>query len=301
MNLDINALAASIEDAYFGLDEELATLDRANYVIIQAPYAATVSYGGGTEAGPEAIMRASQQVEFYDDELDAEPILSAGVYTTSPLPCDCDGEEINKRIYEVARQAVALGKTPALIGGEHTVSYGNVKACWEKHENLSILHFDAHSDLRDSYAGQKWNHATAAARFNELCPIVQCGIRSRETRQADESGLSKKHPVWCYPAFKYRKGGDWYEEAVGHLSENVYITIDVDGFDPSVMPGTGTPEPGGLDWWTVVDLIHKTCRERNVVGFDIVEVAPLEGTQQTEFAAAKLLAKLINYTTVYRK
>jgi agmatinase len=295
-DLSIDSLLVRDGDNYFGLEPKLAAFERAGFVVIQAPFEKTVSYGHGAGAGPRAIRSASQQVEFYDDEIDDSPILKHGVATTEELDCDCDGEEINRRIYEVARQIVAANKIPALIGGEHTVSYGSVRACHEKYPKLSVLHFDAHSDMRDTYMGQKWNHATAAARINELCPITQIGIRSRE--RGDEKG-SPARPVRCYPAFKYRHAGPWFDDVIGSLSENVYITVDVDGFDPSVMPGTGTPEPGGLDWWTVIDLIHRACRERTVVGFDVVEVAPLEGTQQTEYAAAKLLSKMINYTAHY--
>ncbi|MCA8939405.1 MAG: arginase family protein, partial [Planctomycetes bacterium] len=173
----IESMVVTSDDLWFAVEPSLSTLERAKFVVIEAPYEATVSYGGGTAAGPAAIRAASQQVEFYDDELDATPILKEGVCSITPLNCECDGEEINKRIYSVAKQAVEMNKIPALIGGEHTVSYGNIRACWEKYPNLSVLHFDAHSDLRETYAGQKWNHATAAARFNELCPIVQIGIR----------------------------------------------------------------------------------------------------------------------------
>ncbi len=295
-DLDINSLLVRDADNFFGIDPELATFERARFVVIQAPFEKTVSYGGGTSAGPSAMRTSSQHVEFYDEDLEDTPMLEHGVATTAELDCNCDGEEINQRIYQVAKQVVAAGKIPALVGGEHTVSFGNVKACWEKYSDLSVLHFDAHSDMRDTYMGQKWNHATAAARINELCPITQVGIRSRE--HGKETGHPDR-PVVCYPAHKFRRGGQWFDDVINNLSEHVYITVDVDGFDPSVMPGTGTPEPGGLDWWTVIDLIHRACREKTVVGFDVVEVAPMEGTQQTEYAASKLLAKLINYTAAY--
>lgn len=299
--LIIDALEVTSTDNYFGIEPKIAAFDVAKFVIVQAGYEHTVSYGGGTAGGPRAIRTASQQVELYDDQLDAEIVPKFGVCTLDELDCDCDGEEINKRIYQVSKQVVAADKIPVLIGGEHTVSYGNVKACWEKYKDLWILHFDAHSDLRDTYNGQKWNHATAAARFNEIAPVVQVGIRSREKFERGHPD----RPVHCYPAWKYRNvTGDpeksWLAEVVAHLKgKNVYITVDVDGFDPSVMPATGTPEPGGLDWWTVVDLIHMTCRASNVVGFDIVEVAPVEHSNQTEFAAARLLGKMIAYTGHY--
>lgn len=285
------------EQRYFGLEDELASYERAELVIIQAPYEATVSYGVGTSKGPAAIMKATRQVELYDEEMDAESVPQRGVYTTAPLDTDCDGEEICQRIYKVAKYAVADGKVPVLIGGEHTVSYGNVRAVAEKYgKQLSILHIDAHSDLRQEYAGKKFNHATAAARFGELAPIVQVGIRSRERSHADEVA-DMPHAIWCYHAFEIAGRTDWIDEAVGHLTDTIYITVDVDGFDPSVFPGTGTPEPGGLEWWQGMELFRKACTGRRVVGLDIVEVAPLPGTQQSEFAAGRMLSKLINYCT----
>ncbi|MCC6575208.1 MAG: agmatinase [Planctomycetes bacterium] len=294
-DLSIAALEVKGENNYFAIEPDLASFKRAKFVVIQAPFDKTVTYGGGTGGGPAAIWNASQQVELFDEQTGEEPILQHGVCTLKPLNCDCDGEEINRRIYEVAKQVVKAGKIPILIGGEHTVSFGAVKACWEKYPDLSILHFDAHSDLRDEYHGQKFNHATAAARMNELAPIVQCGIRSRE---AYEPG-AKERPVTVYHAFKYNQSGPWVDEAVGKLSRNVYLTIDVDGFDPSVFPATGTPEPGGLTWWLGLEIIERAAKSRNIVGFDVVEVAPVKGNHVTEFAAARLVGKVIAYIARY--
>lgn len=294
-DLSVASLVVRGDDNYFAIDPKIATFERARFVIIQAPFAATVTYGAGTDKGPRAIHEASQQVELFDEMFGREHITEHGVCTLKPLNCKCDGAEINRRIYEVARQVVAAGKIPILVGGEHTVSFGAVKACWEKYPDLSCLHIDAHSDLRDEYHGAKFNHATAAARINELCSIVQAGIRSRE---AYEPGHPDR-PVHVYHAFQYRDSGVWQDEAVSRLSRNVYLTIDVDGFDPSVFPATGTPEPGGLSWYTGLDLIERACKTRNIVGFDIVEVAPVKESHQTEFAAARLMSRIIAFVSQY--
>lgn len=294
-SLNVSSLVVHGENNYFAIDPKLATFERARFVVIQAPFDKTVTYGGGTGGGPKAIWNASQQVELFDEITGQQPILDHGVCTLKPLDCKCDGAEINRRIHEVARQVVEAGKIPILVGGEHTVSFGAVKACWEKYPELSVLHIDAHSDMRDEYHGQKFNHATAAARINELCPIVQAGIRSRE---AFEPGHPER-PVHCYHAFQYRDSGPWQDEAVSRLSRNVYLTVDVDGFDPSVFPGTGTPEPGGLSWYMGLDFIKKIARSRNIVGLDIVEVAPVKGTQVTEFAAARLLGRIIAFVSAW--
>jgi len=294
-NLRVASLVVQGGNNYFAIDPKLATFERARFVVIQAGFDKTVSYGGGAGGGPKAIWNASQQVELFDEITGHEHILEHGVCTLKPLNCDCDGAEINRRIHEVARQVVDAGKIPVLVGGEHTVSFGAVKACWEKYPELSILHIDAHSDLRDEYHGQKFNPATPPARMNELCPIVQAGIRSRE---AFEPGHPDR-PVHCYHAFQYRDSGPWQDEAVSRLSRNVYLTVDVDGFDPSVFPATGTPEPGGLSWYTGLDLIERAARSRNIVGFDIVEVAPVKGSHQTEFAAARLMGRIIAFIAHY--
>ncbi len=285
-------------DGYFGLEPELSSLERARFVIAQAPFDKTATFGKGTAQGPRAILEASQHVEFYDQELDASPLLEAGVCTLAPLDCQCSSKEINEKTYQSTRLVLDHKKIPVLIGGEHSVSFGAVKACHETFKELSVLQIDAHSDLRQSYFGDPFNHACVAARIAELCPIVQMGIRSREASAQDES-KELKNPVWCYPASRTRSSGPWIQEAVDRLSQDVYITIDVDGFDPSVMPGTGTPEPGGLDWWVVLEVLHKVCKERIVRGIDIVEVAPISGSQQTEFAAARLLGKILSYTSFY--
>lgn len=294
--VDVHKLAVRNDDNFFGIEPEIATFDRARIVVMSAPYEGTVSYGKGTGAGPAAIKRASQQVELFDEITRDEHIPRHGVCTLKPFDARCTAEQMTMgQVYPAAQQIVAAGKLPVLVGGEHSVSPGAVKAVWERYPDLSVLQIDAHSDLRDSYKGDKFSHASAAARFNEWCPIVQIGIRSRERIEPGHPD----RPVWCYHGYDYRQSGPWIDEAISHLSPNVYLSIDVDGFDPSVFPGTGTPEPGGLSWYTGLDVIEKLAKARNIVGFDVVEVAPVKGTQVSEFAAARLMGRIIAFISQY--
>lgn len=293
---DIRKLVVGGEDNFFGLDPGLATFVRARFVVMSAPFEGTVSYGVGTGAGPAAIKRASQQVELFDEITRDEHIPRHGVCTLKPFDPKCSAEQMTMgHVYSAAKQILAAGKFPVLVGGEHSVSPGAVKAVAEKYRDLSILHIDAHSDLRESYHDDKYSHASAAARMNEYASIVQIGIRSRERIEAGRPGK----PVWCYHGYDYRQSGPWIDEAISHLTPDVYLTIDVDGFDPSVFPGTGTPEPGGLSWYTGLDVVERLARARNIVGFDIVEVAPQKGTQVSEFAAARLMGRIIAFISHY--
>ena len=186
------------------------------------------------------------------------------------------------------------GKFTVVLGGEHTVSIGSVKAHAEKFKGVSVLQLDAHSDLRQEYLGSKYNHACAMARIREFCPIVQVGIRATdisELEYMDRKDVFLAEDIFCRKEYGNYK---WVDKAVKRLNENVYITVDLDVFDPSIMPGTGTPEPGGLGWYDVLMLVKKTMMQKNVVGFDIVELCPNEG-RVSEFTAAKLLYKMLSY------
>lgn len=293
---DINSLVVTDEDNFFGLEPELASFERAKFVVMSAPYEGTVSYGIGTGAGPKAIRVASQQVELFDEITQAEHIPRHGVCTLRAFNPDCSAEEMTMgQIYPVAQQIVKAGKFPILVGGEHSVSSGAVKAVHEVYPDLSVLQIDAHSDMRDAYGEDKFSHASVSARINEWCPIVQVGIRSRERMEPGHP----ERPVHCYHAFDYHTEGPWIDEAISKLSRNVYLTIDVDGFDPSVFPGTGTPEPGGLSWYLGLKIIQRLAQSRNIVGFDVVEVAPTEGQQVSEFAAARLMGRIIAFISHY--
>lgn len=282
-------------DNYFAIEDECSGLDTSIFVILQAPFGGTVSYGKGAEHGPKAILLASQQVELFDEITGKEHIPERGVCTIAPVDVSGSAEAVTGRVYDLAKQVLKLNKTPILIGGEHSVTPGAFRAIAEEWPDLGVLQIDAHSDMRDSYQGDKHSHACAAARMNEYAPIVQVGVRSREKLEPGHPD----RPVTTYHGHEISQSESWIDEAIGELPRNVYLTIDVDGFDPSVFPGTGTPEPGGLSWHTGLKLIRKLAMARNIVGFDIVEVAPIDGQQVSEFAAARLMSRVIAFISEY--
>jgi agmatinase len=285
-------------EGFLGLPDGLDDPGRAQAVVLPVPYEQTVSYGGGTAAGPEAILRASHQVELYDEELDAEVVrLWDGVATAAPLDLSgLHGERAVQRIQQAAAALAAEGRFVLGLGGEHTVTAGLVAAQAERHPGLSVLQIDAHSDLRDTYEGDRWSHACVMARVRDL-GVAACavGIRSQcaeEAARMREEGL----PVWYGHDLRRRAaGGDltWIEEVVDSLGDPVYLTVDVDGLDPSVIPATGTPEPGGLLWHEVTALLRAVGRRRRIVAADVVELAPAQGLHHADFAAARLAHKIL--------
>ncbi|MGI8893129.1 MAG: agmatinase [Bacteroidia bacterium] len=283
------------EKNYMGIeDENLYSYKQAKYVIQSAPYEYTSSYLTGSSRGPEAILDASHFVEFYDEESDFEAY-QAGICTLAAMSFENKVDEEAVNIIEENTSALLDdGKFVISLGAEHTVTSGFVRAYANKVNNLSVLQIDAHSDLRDAYLGNKYSHASVMARVNELgLKITQIGIRAQEKAEAD---LIKSSPnINTFYAHQLRSDSSWMQKAVDTLSNNVYITIDADGFDPSLVPSVGTAEPGGLFWHETLDFLRMVCREKNVVGFDVVEVAPTEGQILSEFVLAKLIYKLIGF------
>lgn len=258
---------------------------KTKFTIIPVPYEATTTYGKGTKKGPEAILRALPHVEEFDEELKREIFDLAEIQIVEAV-------KLSSLVPRLS-SLVENGKIPIVLGGEHSITPQIVKQLAKKHKDLSVLQLDAHADLRDHYKGRKDNHACAMRRILEICPAVQAGIRN----------MSK----WCYLYAK--KSGQLkkihllnaecrmpnVELMLKQLSKNVYITIDVDVFDPSVIPAVGTPEPGGLLWHEVLDILRGVCRAKNVVGFDVMELSPIKGLTAPDFMAAKLIYKLIGY------
>ncbi len=279
---------------FLDIDPELAVYSAARYAILPIPYEATVCYQTGTRLGPAAIIAASQQVEF-NDELLGAGYLQAGITTLDAIPPNAAGPEaMHQDIYRVARAAVSDGKFLIGLGGEHGVTSALVRAVIEKHPKLSILQIDAHADLRDTYQGTPFSHASVMRRVLEMgATIVPVGVRSfseEEARFMRETGIEPITPR------RVRHDPDWIDVALAGLGAAVYVTIDIDAFDPAYAPGTGTPEPGGLDWFQVCDLLARVSKERTVVAADIVEVMPIPGQVVTEFLAARLACKLIAMT-----
>jgi agmatinase len=281
---------SAIPDNFLGLSGKAATYARARFAVLPIPYDATTSYGVGTREGPRAIISASQQVELYDPDL-ARESHRAGVHTLDPLEPDARGPaEMIDRIHGAARKPVRDGKFLIGLGGEHSISSALVRAVRSRHRQLSVLQIDAHADLRDSYQGSPCSHAAVMRRIHEMnVPAVGVGIRSYSR---EEAMFIRAHKLPIFTARDCRTPV-WIEQVIGHLTAQVYVTIDIDGFDPAYAPGTGTPEPGGLDWFQVSDLLAAVARQKQIVAADVVEVRPLPPAGVTEFLAARLLYRLI--------
>lgn len=282
-------------DNFMGHGADAASWDEARVVVLPVPYEATTSYGPGTRSGPEAILEASRYVELYDEELDLEP-WEVGLCTTPQLELPATGPETAiarlrehyARLLEVSGDRFVL-----MLGGEHSISSAPIHAWLDRlGGDLSVLQFDAHSDLRPAYHGTPWSHASVMRRvLDRTSRISAVGIRSL-TR--DERRLIERHGITTVFAEELRAEG-WVERALAGLGDRVYVTFDVDFFDPSLVPATGTPEPGGGDWWQALDLLRAVFRERRVVAADIVELAPALGPMASGVVAAKLAYKMIGY------
>lgn len=278
-------------DNFLGLEPRHSDYEASRYAVLPIPYDATTSFLSGTRFGPRAIITASQQVEWFDEELERE-FHAAGIHTLDPIAANAAGPEaMHADIFSAARKIVRDGKTLIGLGGEHSITSALVKAVKTKHRTVSVLQIDAHADLRDAYEGTEFSHASVMRRILDLgVSIVPVGIRNY---CKDECRFMKKHGFSPISARETRENPQWIEQAISSLTDAVYITIDIDGFDPAYAPGTGTPEPGGLDWFQVTDLLRAVTLEKTIVGADVVEVVPLPGSVQTEFLAAKLIYKLI--------
>jgi agmatinase len=274
-------------------EEEFNSFDKSRIIVWPVSYEGTVSYGGGTGRGAEAIIDASRNMELYEDETDAE-VYKLGIHTVDESPAIDPPERMMNSLYDRANQLIGSGKFVAMIGGEHSISAPVIRAHAEKYPNLSILQIDAHADLRDTYDGTPYSHASIMARVVKdlKIPAVQVGIRSisaEEARDLDEL------PTRIFWARDIVGRDDWWDDAVEGLTENVYLTIDIDGLDPSLVSATGTPEPGGLGWYDAIGLIRTLARNRNVVGMDLTEYSYVEGQSASAFLCAKLIYKTLAF------
>ncbi len=285
-------------DNFLALDPADAGYQDARYAIVPIPYDATVSYGPGARHGPRAIITASQQVEEFDEEYGRE-FHRSGIATLDPIEPDVAGpSQMHERIWRCVKRIVRDGKVPIGLGGEHSITSGLVRAAMSRHRKVSVLQIDAHADLRDHYEGSRFSHACVMRRVLDLgASIVPVGVRNYSR---EEHRFMKRHGFRPITVRETRENVDWIMQAVDSLGPKVYVTIDIDGFDPAYAPGTGTPEPGGLDWYQVSDLLKAVAMERSIVGADVVEVAPVPGSVQTEFLAAKLVYKLIAHIEANR-
>lgn len=270
--------------------------ESAAAVLIPVPYDLTCSWMRGSSGGPAALLEASAYVELYDIETDSEPWLR-GIKTADAVECEGPPEAMTALVRERVASVLAVGALPVVLGGEHSVTIGAVEAAAEASaavgRSFSVLQIDAHGDTRESYHGSTHNHACVMARAREHGPIVQVGIRSVDA--AELSALDPERVVWAHEIAAARGSGreDWIARALGGLSEDVYLTIDLDAFDPSIIPATGTPEPGGLEWYEVNDLVRRVARSHRIVGFDVVELLPMPGHHASDFLAAKLVYRVL--------
>ncbi len=285
------------EKNFLGIEDSvLYSYSTSGFVILQIPYEHTSSYLKGSAQGPAAILDASRYVEFYDEMLETEPYARRGICTLAPIDFAgrIDSEAI-ELIEKYAEKLIADDKFVIALGGEHTITLGLVKAHARRYDNLTVLQLDAHSDLRESYQGNPYSHACVMARVHQLgINLCQIGIRAQSRSEAEYIRTASN--IHTFYTHQIRKNPDWMSEAISCLTENVYITIDADGFDPSVIPSAGTPEPGGLYWDETIDLLHKVFLEKNVVGFDLVEMAPRTEDKRSPYTLARLLYRLIGFS-----
>jgi len=276
---------------FLGLPEEHSGFETAGVLILPVPYEATVSWQAGTRRGPGAVMEASHYLELYDHELDAEPFM-VGIHTLPELLLPASGPEAAiSLLRRVLDRLVETGKFVLMVGGEHSLSSAPILAHADRlgERGLSVLQLDAHTDLRPSYDETPWSHASVMHRVRDRVRLVPVGIRSMTT---DERTLTRREEIPVVFGHELEAPG-WIDRVLEHLGPNVYITFDVDYFDPSIMPSTGTPEPGGGRWYPTMTLLERVFRERNVVGADVVELAPIPGMVAPDFTVAKLVYRMI--------
>lgn len=281
--------------AFGGLEEEYSNYKKAKAVIVPVPFDKTTTYIHGTSRGPDALIEASRYLERYDDELNQETF-KMGIHTMEALDVGgLSSEDMVQRVAAQTGELLKAGKFPVALGGEHSVSVGVVKAFKDAYPDLSVLQLDAHSDMRDELFGSKLNHGCVARRISEICPVVQAGIRSMSKEEKDFLSSPANKNVRTISVYDILEKPFWKDTAADNLTGSVYITIDLDVLDPALVPSTGTPEPGGLGWYELLDLLKNVVKSKKVVGFDIVELCPIQGNIAPDFLAAKLLYRLLGY------
>jgi len=281
-------MSKSIPYNFGGLEDKFLNYQDSKFVVLPVPFDKTSSWIKGSERGPKAIIEASMNMELYDLETNSE-VYKNGIFTSEEILSN-SSEEMIECVYDRVTELIKDGKFVVTLGGEHTVSLPAIKAHHNIYDNISILHLDAHSDMRDTYLGNKFSHACVMARVKEINDnIVSIGIRSLDSSELDN--INKNNTFF---AKDICGSENWIGEATSKLNQNVYISIDLDVFDPSIMPSTGTPEPGGLDWYTVINFLNEVCKNRNLIGFDVVELCPTENIAP-DFLSAKLIYKLLSY------
>jgi len=259
--------------------------------LIPVPYDGTSTWGKGADKGPDAFLEASENMELFDIETRTE-VYKKGVYLAPPVTEDSSPEKMVESVYKTTKNYLKQEKFVTLFGGEHSISIGSIRAFNETFEDLTVVQIDAHADLRPEYEGSTCNHACAVHEASKKTNLIQVGIRSMDISEMDH--MDENQVYWAHDLYE-----DWMDDAIGQMTPNVFITIDLDAFDPSILPSTGTPEPGGLFWYETLEFLKLMFKKKNVVGFDIVELNPNEKEKSSDFLAAKLYYKMLSYKFKY--
>lgn len=287
--MNVSAWPTALPLNFGGLEPEFSDLARAAAVVLPVPYDFSTSYQSGTRGGPEAILAASRNVELWDEEIG--PTYRAGIHTLAALePTAAGPEAMAARVEQAVGFILDQGKLPAILGGEHSITAGAVAAAAARIPGLSVLQLDAHADMRDSYLDSPYSHACVMRRIRDRVPAASVGIRSMSEAEALELRAHPR-PMWSVRQFRALRGA--WAPILDALTDRVFVTFDLDALDPGILPATGTPEPGGLDWYEAVDLLRAVAERSRIVGFDVVELAPLPGQVASDVLAARLTYRLI--------
>lgn len=274
---------------YAGIPEKYGKLETAKVVLIPVPYDGTSTWQKGADKGPEAFLNASENMELYDIETNSE-VYKEGIFLADPVTESTSPEAMVEAVHATTKKYINKNKFVTLFGGEHSISIGTIRAFNECFDNLTVLHIDAHADLRKEYEGSTCNHACAVYEASQNTNLVQVGIRSMDVSERTVMNEEK-----VFFAHEMAINEYWMDNVIDQLTGNVFITFDLDALDPSILPSTGTPEPGGLFWYETLEFLRRVFEEKNVVGFDIVELCPNEIDKSSDFAAAKLYYKMLSY------
>ncbi|MBU2974635.1 agmatinase [Zobellia sp. B3R18] len=274
---------------YAGIPDKFAQLETAKVVLIPVPYDGTSTWGKGADKGPQAFLEASENMELYDIETNTE-VYEQGIHLAEAITENSSPEAVVNAVHKRTKKYIKRNKFVTLFGGEHSISIGTIRAFNECFDNLTVLQIDAHADLRESYEGTKYNHACAVHEASQTTNLIQVGIRSMDAIEKTFMDEEK-----TFFAHDMAQDEYWMDKVIEAMTDNVLITFDLDAFDPSIMPSTGTPEPGGLFWYETLEFLKQVFEEKNVVGFDIVELCPNPAEKSSDFLAAKLYYKMLSY------
>ncbi|MCM4162241.1 MULTISPECIES: agmatinase [unclassified Arenibacter] len=274
---------------YAGIPDEFAQLEKAKVVLIPVPYDGTSTWGKGADKGPQAFLEASENMEWYDIETDTE-VYQQGIYLANPIEEGSSPEAMVNAVHKVTKEYIKRNKFVTLFGGEHSISIGTIRAFNECFDNLTVLHIDAHADIRKSYNGSRFNHACAVHEASQTTNLIQVGIRSMDA--IEKTFMDEEKTFFAHDMVNDEY---WTDKVIDLMTDNVFITFDLDVLDPSIMPSTGTPEPGGLFYYETLEFLKQVFEDKNVVGFDIVELCPNKTDRTSDYLAAKLYYKMLSY------